>query len=294
MNIPAEFAQHISTVFGERGRAWLGRLPALVEELAEKSQLTVGEPFGLSYNYVVGVRAADGSDAVLKIGLPDPVLNREAAALRLYAGEGACRLLDFDQARGALLLERLLPGEMLVNLARSNDDEATRVGARVMRTLWSHVPDDASEFRPLEEWFAAFDRHRVAHGGPGPIPARILERAETLARELLDSSPEPVVLHGDFHHYNVLSAQRADWLAIDPKGMLGDPGYEVGPFMCNPWLAPPAVLQRRLDILAEELTYDRDRLRYWCITYAVLSACWSAEDEGAGWEDAISVAESLI
>ena len=54
-----------------------------------------------------------------------------------------------------------------------------------------------------------------------------------------------VVLHGDFHHYNVLSAQRANWLAIDPKGMLGDPGYEVGPFLCNPWLSPPAVLQQQ-------------------------------------------------
>jgi streptomycin 6-kinase len=162
-----------------------------------------------------------------------------------------------------------------------------------MRTLWSRVPHDASEFRPLEEWFAAFDRHRVAYGGPGPIPARVLVRGVTLARELVDSSPEQVVLHGDFHHYNVLSAQRADWLAIDPKGMLGDPGYEVGPFLCNPWLSPPAVLQRRLDILADELAYDRDRLRDWCITYAVLSACWSAEDEGAGWEDAITVAESL-
>jgi streptomycin 6-kinase len=294
VKIPREFAQHIRTVFAERGRAWLERLPSLVDQLVEMWQLTLGEPFGLSYNYVVGVQTADGSAAVLKIGVPDPVLTREAAALRLYAGEGACRLLDVDQARGALLLERLVPGELLVNLARTDDDEATRVGARVMRKLWRPVPHDTSEFRLLEEWFAAFDRHRVAYGGPGPIPARVLERAETFFRQLLESSPEQVVLHGDFHHYNVLSAQRADWLAIDPKGMLGDPGYEVGPFLCNPWLAPPAVLQRRLDILSEELAYDRDRLRDWCIAYAVLSACWSAEDEGSGWEDAITVAESLL
>jgi streptomycin 6-kinase len=293
--IPAEFAQHISTVFGDRGRDWLGRLPALVDEIVEKWQLTPGKPFGLSYNYVVGVRCADGSDAVLKIGMSDdPVLTREAAALRLYAGVGACRLLGVDQARGALLLERVVPGESLVKLVRTDDDEATRIGARVMRRLWRPVSEDASEFRRLEEWFAAFDRHRVAYSGSGPIPAQVLERADRLARELTDSSPAAVVLHGDFHHYNVLSAERGGWLAIDPKGMLGDPGYEVGPFLCNPWLLPPAVLQRRLDILAEELAYDRDRLRDWCIAYAVLSACWSAEDEGSGWEDAITVAESLM
>jgi len=130
------------------------------------------------------------------------------------------------------------------------------------------------------------------------LPAGLLDRAESLARELLGSAPSHVLLHGDFHHYNVLSAERAPWLAIDPKGMVGDPGYEVGPFLLNPnqeaWYLDPAVLRRRLDILADELAYDRARLRDWGIAHAVLSACWSAEDHGAGWQDAITAAEMFV
>jgi streptomycin 6-kinase len=82
-------------------------------------------------------------------------------------------------------------------------------------------------------------------------------------------------------------------LAIDPKGMLLDPGHRVGPFPCNPQLSPPSLPHRRLNSLSEELDYDRDRLGDWSIAHAALSACWSADDEGSGWEDAITVAESL-
>ena len=106
-----------------------------------------------------------------------------------------------------------------------------------------------------------------------------------------------MLLHGDFHHYNILSATRAEWLAIDPKGMTGDRGYDVGPFVENPrpsdgW--SPQLLHRRLDILAEELEYDRARLRDWAIAYAVLSACWSAEDHGQGWETTPSRGRTML
>ena len=112
----------------------------------------------------------------------------------------------------------------------------------------------------MAEWFdRAFERHRATYGGPGPFPAALLDRAEAIARHLLASAPREVLLHGDFHHYNVLSADRAPWLAIDPKGMLGDPGYEIGPFLLNPDGPPKsaALLRRRLDVLAEALAYDR-------------------------------------
>ena len=295
--LPARFAQNMREVYGHEGDSWLRGLPALVRELAHAWALEIGPPFGLSYNYVAAARRRDGAEVVVKVGFPCPELEREMAALRLYAGDGTCRLLEADDARHAMLLECLRPGVMLSELAREDDDDATRVGAGVMRTLWRPVRDDDGRFRPLAEWFRAFDRHRAAYGGPGPFPATLLDRAESLAAELLASAPSPVLLHGDFHHYNVLSAKRAPWLAIDPKGMLGDPGYEIGPFLLNPnqesWYLNPVVLRRRLDILAEELAYDRARLRDWAVAHAILSACWSAEDHGCGWQDAITAAEML-
>lgn len=295
--LPPAFVRHTLEAFGAAGEAWLRDLRPLVAELARRWELTLGSPFELSYNYVAAARRADGTEAVLKIGVPNDERAREIAALRHYAGDGTCNLLAADEARAAVLLERLRPGEMLVHLARADDEAATRVGAGVMRTLWRRIPAGAS-CRPLAEWFEAFDRHRAAYGGPGPLPAGVFAHAERLARLLLASAPAPVLLHGDLHHYNILSATRAPWLAIDPKGMAGDPGYEVGPFLCNPrhhgGPRSREALRRRLDILAEELRYDRDRLRDWGIAHAVLSACWSAEDHGQGWEPAVATAEALM
>ncbi len=328
--IPPRFAEHIVEVFGHEGEAWLRTLPSLVAGLARRWQLTLGAPFQLSYHYVVAARRADGTEAVLKLGVPNEELAREIWALRQYAGNGACRLLEADEASFAMLLERLRPGAMLVELARRDDEAATRAGAAVMRALWRPVPGhleshqgparlggavERAEWRPvpghlesqqvgpkpIAEWFArAFARYRAVYGSSGPLPATLFERAERLAQELLATAPTTMLLHGDLHHYNILSARRAPWLAIDPKGMSGDPGYEVGPFLLNPHLpdlesaeARPHVLRRRLEIFTEELGYDRDRLRDWGIAHGVLSACWSLEDEGYGWEGAIAAAETL-
>jgi streptomycin 6-kinase len=294
--VPPAFARHTVEMFGEEGVAWLRDLPVLVADLARLWGLELGAPFELSYNYVCSARRSDGTEAVLKLGLSDEFPS-QMNALRLYDGDGICRLLEADEGRDAMLLERIRPGEMLVNMVRTDDETATRIGATVMRRLWRPVPAGET-FRPLSAWFRAFERHRAAYGGPGPIPAALLDHAEALARELLDSAPSTVLLHGDFHHYNVLSAEREPWLAIDPKGIVGDPGYEVGSFLRNPLLGgahrQSQMMRRRLDIFAEELGYDRARLRDWGIAHAVLSACWSAEDEGHGWEGAIEAAQTLM
>ena len=297
ITIPPSFAMRTVETFGVRGQAWLRDLPTIVSDLAHQWGLTTGEPFTLSYDYVIAVHLPAGTEAVLKIGVSDDQSYRAIAALRHYDGDGMCRLLESDVSRNAMLLERLQPGEMLSKLAQSDDDAATHIGAELMRALWRPVPDHAT-FRPIAEWFNdAFSGHRAAYGGAGPLPESLFAYAERLATDLLHSTSNDVLLHGDLHHYNILAANRAPWLAIDPKGMYGDPGYEVGPFLLNPHLGGVELsrnrLSRRLDILAEHLDYDRERLRDWGIAHAVLSACWSAEDHGRGWEAAIEAGEVL-
>jgi streptomycin 6-kinase len=115
---------------------------------------------------------------------------------------------------------------------------------------------------------------------------------------------EAVLLHGDLHHFNILAAERQPWLAIDPKGVVGEPAYEVGPLLLNPWPQllkmprPRQILARRVDqarssALAAELGFDRTRLVGWGVAQAVLSAWWSIEDGASGWSYAIRVAELL-
>lgn len=301
VEIPPAFAKRVVDSLGADGEAWLRDLPDTLRLLGQRWRRTLGPPFALSFNYVIAVQTRWGAEEVLKIAPPwgDGELIRELYALMLYDGDGACRLLGFDESLRAILLERLTPGEMLTTVAADDDDAATRIGAEVMRRLWRPADElpDADLFKPLAEWFDAFSRHRAAYGGPGPFPPGVLEYAEALVPDLLASSPGDVLLHGDFHHHNILSSERG-WLAIDPKGMVGDPGYEVGPFLLNPEISTAvksrAELDRRLDIFAGELQYDRRRLRDWAIAHAVVSACWSAEIVGGSWPTTIAAAQNLI
>ncbi len=295
MEIPERFAYLTRAIYGEAGEAWLAGLPELLGECAQCWGLEVLPPFELSYNYVAPARRADGAPAVLKVGVPSRELLTEIAALRHYGGRGAARLLEADPGRGALLLERLLPGEPLVTLA--DDGRATEIAAEVMRALWRPPPQDGA-FPHVADWLGGFGRmRRHFGGGSGPFPAPLVARAERLAAELLATADAPVLLHGDLHHFNICAAGTGTWLAIDPKGVLGEPAYEVGALLRNrlPLDAAEAgrILARRLDILSGALGFDRARLRDWGLVQALLSAWWSVEDEGAGWEHALAVAELL-
>ncbi len=110
---------------------------------------------------------------------------------------------------------------------------------------------------------------------------------------------EPVLQHGDLHHDNILSAERQAWLAIDPKGVAGEPAYEVAALLRNPMpqlLSMPnlgLVMARRVDLLSEYLSLDRTRLVAWGLAQAVLAAWWDFEDHGHGGEQWLTCAELL-
>ncbi|MEO6398864.1 MAG: aminoglycoside phosphotransferase family protein [Tepidiformaceae bacterium] len=296
--IPTNFAQSMREVYGEAGVDWLGRLPEIVRQCAERWSLTVAAPFDpLSYNWVAPATGSDGTPLVLKVGFPCREQRNEIEALRVYSGRGIAKLVDFDSEQGAMLLERLLPGVMLETV--EDDAYATAIAANVMRTLWQPAP--AHHTLPtVADWGKGFERLHTALGdGSGPFPADMLAEAEEAFAALLATSAAPVVLHGDLHHFNILSAERKPWLAIDPKGVVGEPAYEVGAFLRNPWpkllseVNPRAIVARRLDIFSVELGIDRQRLCGWAFAQAVLSAWWTWEDHGQVPEHSMAFAELL-
>ena len=132
-------------------------------------------------------------------------------------------------------------------------------------------------FPTVEDWARGMERLRARFGGTsGSLPVDLL-------------------------HDNTLTAERQPWLALDPKGVVGEPAYEVGPLLFDAmphllnWPQPDRILARRVDQLAEELGFDRARVRGWGLARAVLAACWSTEDQGdsEGWEYFIACAELL-
>ena len=109
--MPDRLTRNLLGLYGEVGVAWLERLPTLIAELEERWSLTALVPFeNLSYNFVAAARRPDGARVILKIGVPNPELTTEIAALQLYDGRGCVKLLEVDRGRGALLLEHLRPG----------------------------------------------------------------------------------------------------------------------------------------------------------------------------------------
>ena len=298
--VPAEFARATVALHGDAGRLWLRGLPALIEECAERWSLRVGPPFPhLSYNYAAPAEGPGGERLVLKLGVPVRELHSEMAALRAFDGRGAARLFESDAARGALLLERLEPGTQLVPLREEDDAAATEAAASVMRKLWRAAPETHG-FPTAADWGLGFARCRAHFGGTtGPFPRRLFDEAESLYAELLASSAAPVLLHGDLHHGNVLAAAREPWLAIDPKGLTGEPAYEVGALLRNPlpqllkWPEPVRVTERRIAQLSDELGLERARVRGWGLAQAALSAWWSIEDEGEPGEFGFAAAEVL-
>jgi streptomycin 6-kinase len=194
-----------------------------------------------------------------------------------------------------LLLERLQPGTMLTEVAEADDDAATAIAAGVLRRLWVPAPADHG-LRPLESWCAAFERNRDALAqGAGGFPAALFRRADALRHDLLLSTTEETVLHGDLHHMNILRAQRAAWLAIDPKGLVGDRHFDICMFLRNPYpdSVPLDVNRRRLDRFCADLGLDRERAKAWCFVHAMLDACWSFED-GASWVRNVAYAEETL
>ena len=296
--LPAHFVRTVLSVFDD-GEVWLQNLPALITSCEERWSIRALPPFpNLSYNYAAPAIRADGGQAVLKLGVPNPELTSEIEALRLYDGHGIAQLLEGDAAQGALLLERLQPGTTLVSM--DDDEQATVIAAGVMRQLWRPVPPD-HPFPTLERWTQALRNIRDNFdGGTGPLSEHLVDMAQQLLRDLLATPTGEVLLHGDLHHDNILQAERQPWLAIDPKGVVGEPEYEVGALLHNPLPKllqmphPGSVLARRIDILTEQLGFDCQRVVAWGIVNAVLSACWSVEDDGDEWIPAMMTCAELL
>jgi streptomycin 6-kinase len=282
IEVPPVVVQNVSAAFGDDGRRWLRELPALLDEVARDWGLRLEPPYPLSFHWVCPVRRDDGTPAVLKLGPPaDGHLAVEAATLAAYRGNGAVRLLAHDAGRGALLLERAEPGTMA---RRERDIVATAALITVMcRLHTAPVPDGlpdlmARDVRMFDTYLASPDA-----ADPDPaIPRRLVERARELLIGLSTSASRRVLLHGDLHHDNVLRARREPWLAIDPHGVVGDRGYEVGAMLYNPdpQRRDPellALVPSRVEQLADGLGMPIERVRAWGFVQGVLSEVWTWE-----------------
>lgn len=198
---------------------------------------------------------------------------RGTRMLQWYGGDGAVTVFD---VHGATVFMEWLDGGTLGEPARAGkDDEATIALASVVSNLHRPRPDMPADLLPLREWFSPLVDADIRLW---PHTARDLyARATGIALKLFDKPAAEIALHGELHHDNILSSDRG-WLAIDPKGLLGDPHYEVanafrGPAGATALAADPRRIQARADILSARLGLNRKRMLGFAAAHSGLSIC---------------------
>jgi len=227
---------------------------------------------------LIGFGVRGGVRVVLKISKQDGDESHSGDVLKAYRGEAAVRV--YESEPNAVLLERLEPGEQLVNLVKHGRDvEATKILAEVIAKLANH---EAPVGCPtVTDWGRAFDRY--LQSGGEQIPREVVEEAREMYDELASSQRQTMLLHGDLQHYNVLFDNERGWVAIDPKGVMGELEYELNALLRNPIELPdvfanPVTINRRLETLTTTLQLDYSRALRWSYSQSILSAIWDIED----------------
>jgi streptomycin 6-kinase len=243
----------------------------------QKWDLTsAGEPIVTHTSQLLPV-LSQGQPAMLKV--TDDVDEKHGHLLmRWWAGEGAARVLAFDDS--AILLERATGPRSLVTLANEGlDAEATRIICEVARQLHARRGGPPHGLVPLTAWFRPLAPAARAQGG-------ILVQAAAAAAKVLASQREIVPLHADLHHENILDFGERGWLAIDPKRVIGERTFEYTILFCDPDLGlphltiarRPEIFAQRLTIVSEAANLEIRRLLLWILAWAGLSAVWQIGD----------------
>ncbi len=232
-----------------------------------------GEPIATHSSDPLPVRFGD-VPAMLKVARSEEE-RRGASLMAWWDGSGAARVLAHDG--DAILMERATGHRSLTDMAhQGRDDEASRIICGVAATLHARRGSPPADLVPLSDWYAELSHFAGTDTG-------IVSQAASTARELLASTQEPCVLHGDLHHGNVLDFGARGWLAIDPKGLVGDRGFDFANILCNPdfeTATSPGRLTHQINVVAEAARLEPARLLRWVFAYAALSAAWTIGEHG--------------
>ena len=211
---------------------WLDELPEIIAGLEHDWSIAVGRPYETSTEaFVAEASLADGTPAVLKLMIPRPGdhARNEITVLKLTAGEGCARLLRDDEARGALLLERLGPSMHDLGLPIGQRHEILAgVAARVWRPApGAGLPTGAAKGRWLAGHITA-TWEELGH----PCSERAVDYALACAgrRVAAHDDERAVLVHGDVHEWNALRAGDGFKL-VDPDGLLAEAEYDLGVMM---------------------------------------------------------------
>ena len=273
--------ENITNIFGKQGKHWIASLPDIVEVLAAHWQLRDVTPVdNMTFNYVAKAISITHQPVILKISCDVKSIADERQALMYFDGGGSIKLIDCSDEYNALLLQQTVTGETLKSLYPSRAEYVMEAYVGVMKKLHDkHLPNK-HEYRHIMDWLKALDKLT-----PEQVPTHILDRAIELRDKLMVSMGPLVFLHGDLHHDNILRNGN-EWLAIDPKGIVGEPEFEIAAFdfMYVNELANKSdaknTFEARVNLLVQKTNLNPQRIKDWIFVRLILMAAWQVEDNG--------------
>ncbi|MCF6776064.1 phosphotransferase [Thiotrichales bacterium 19X7-9] len=268
------FKNNIINIYGQKGKTWLDLLPDRIQQIKDQYHLTKPQPIeNLSFNYILkGFQ--NGQAIILKIAIDEKSLENEADALEAFQGFYTPKI--YAKEKDFLILTQAIPGDTLKNHFPNKEIDSIEIFCGVLNALHQVKLPNNHSFQSIEKWLVALDKDY-------DIPLKYLSKARILYKELLKTQAKEILLHGDLHHDNIIKHQN-DWMMIDPKGIIGEPAFDVCAFIRNPipdlleQNNPKAIIDQRIVHCARLLNLSEDRINKWFFVEAVLGWLWDLED----------------
>ncbi len=272
--------KNVINVWGQQGKLWLKQLPEIIQRLAKHWALSEIEVVcNLSYNYVAKVLQKNNTWVVLKISCDKNLIRSELHGLQYFSGHGVVTLIDMRLDENALLLEYADPGISLLEYSRADISSSIDVYAEVIHQIAS-INIKYQGFPHMREWTQAIDRMTNEY-----FNSDLINMARRMKNNLIASAQNEYVCHGDLHLENILQHHES-WVAIDPKGVVGEKAFEASFFdlIDSHEYRDKANLNDKINNRVKKISTNLDiefsRLLKWCFIRSMMSAQWYIEDQG--------------
>jgi streptomycin 6-kinase len=291
---PSELATHVTAICGDEGVAWLADLPRVVAALETKWGVVTEAAFEKGeYNFVAPARS-ETVDAVLKVSPPFPTIEifAEAEFLSNLNGRSAPRLIEEDRENRAILIERIRPGVTMDIYFEDDPFACVEPAIKVLKSILARPPYPPSEAQLFYNWYFRFQRARETD-----FPQAYVEKACDIFDPLFQDDEGTLYLHGDFHPGNLVSCAEAEFVVIDPKGLVGHVTYDISVFLNNLHWWQKGKPNIREDLFAAAQKFgdafgmEERTIREAAYAGMVIGAWWKFEDMPELYDSEVALAD---
>lgn len=271
---------NITQLLKDAGRNWIDQLPKLIDHATHLWGLSDLTPIpNMTWHYVALAHSKQFGPVVLKIAADASITGQERIALQHFADHGMVDVCAHDSEHHMLLLAQAVPGTTMKSTYLADQKTAINHYANLVKRMSEITPSAANEFKTVAQWLEVFDRVNASQ-----LPDGYHQWAVSTSKALVSNLDDSRLLHGDLHQDNVIQ-QDDSWIAIDPKGVIGETAFEVAAFdyIHAIELGQPDWQQKfegRTQQMASALNIDHQRLVQWILVRLLMGASWMIEDQG--------------